>query len=711
MTREPDDQLTPPAAERRPHQIEAHGDTRTDDWYWIRDRDDPAVLELLKAENAYTEQRTAHLGPLIEQIYDSMLARVQLTDVTYPTPKGPWAYYTRTIEGKEHGVLCRRPGDAPLPSADPDEPDPNETVILDQNAMAEGHDYFEIESSAFSADQRLVAYGVDYNGGLRLTVRMRVVETGQDMPEVIENAQDVVFAGNDTLFYTRPDSAMRTHQVWRHLLGTDPASDVLVWEEPDESYFLGAHSTKDGKFVLLTAQSRETSECRMIPADQPDSTPLVVEPRRQDVTYQVEHHHGELYILSNCEDENFAVYRAPADKPGRANWRVMIAHRDDIRLESLDVLDGYVVVEERGHATTAIRLLPVSPGAQPAAPGLGSPGQARVIEAPPAGTIMAAGNLDFDTSELRFATTSLIMPRTLHGLDLVTGETTELHRQAAPGYDPAKYATERRWAKSPDGSAVPVTLAWAVDRPAGPGPGLVYGYGSYEASMDPTFRHDRPIHPYLDRGFVYAVAHVRGGGEMARKWFLEGRRANKPNSFMDFVAVARYLVAEGLTTAGQLAATGRSAGGLLMGASVNLDPSAFGCVVAEVPFVDCLTTMLDTSLPLTIIEREDWGDPLNDPDAYKVIKAYSPYDNVKPVAYPQMLVTAGLNDPMVSYFEPTKWVQKLRGAHPDNRLRVFLRVELGAGHMGPSGRYHHWKERAFVMAFVADAVGAVSRLT
>jgi oligopeptidase B len=697
VTSETIDELSPPVAERRPHPIEAHGDVRNDDWYWVRDREDPAVLQLLESENAYTEQRTAHLEPLRESLYEAMLARVQLTDVTYPALKGPWAYYTRTIDGKEHGIVCRRPADAPLPTPDPTEHDPHESIVLDQNVMAEGHDYFEIESSDFTEDQRLVAYGVDLTGGLRLTVHIRDLETGEDLPELIENAQDVAFAGNDTLFYTRPDHAMRPHQVWRHRLGEETSDDKLVWEEPDESYFLGAHTTKDGKFVLLTAQSRETSECRMIPADEPDREPTIIEPRQQDVRYYVEHHLGELVILSNAEGENFVVYRTAVDNPGRANWRVQVAHRDDIRVESIDVLRGYLIIEERGHATTAIRLIRL---------GSGEEQEPQIIEAPEAGSIFAAENADFESTQLRYYTTSLIMPRSLHNLDLGTGETTELHRQPAPGYDPAKYTTERRWAKSPDGTAVPVTLAWAIDRPAAPGPAFLYGYGSYEASMDPTFRSDRPIHQYLDRGFVYAIAHVRGGGELARKWFLDGRRENKPNSFLDFVAVAHYLVAEGWTTPDQLAASGRSAGGLLMGASVNLDPAAFGCVVAEVPFVDCLTTMLDTSIPLTVIEREDWGDPLNDVGAYSVIKSYSPYDNVKPVKYPRMLVTTGFNDPLVSYFEPTKWVQRLRAAHSDNPSRVYLKAELVAGHLGPSGRYHAWKDRAFVAAFVVDSVGA-----
>ncbi len=376
---------------------------------------------------------------------------------------------------------------------------------------------------------------------------------------------------------------------------------------------------------------------------------------------------------------------------------MLVPGREDVRLESVDVLEGLAMLEERGGATTAIRLLPLTGDGRP-----------HVIAAPEAGVVQLAANPDFQARTVRFQITDLVTPRTLCSYDPETGETATLWAEPAPGHDPGRYRTERRWATSDDGTPVPVTLAWRADRPDGPGPCLLYGYGAYEASSDPAYRSDRPVLPLLDRGVLYAIAHVRGGGELGRSWYLDGKLEHKHHTFEDFVAVGRHLVDEGLTSPAQLAAMGRSAGGLLVGASVNLAPELFACVVAEVPFVDCLTTMLDPALPLTVTEQEEWGDPVADKDAYGWIKAYSPYDNVREVPYPRMLVTGGLNDPRVSYFEPAKWVQKLRASHPANPRRVLFRIELAAGHAGPSGRYQGWKQRAAVQAFILEATGAMA---
>ena len=683
-------------------------------------------MDLLEAENAYTNAATEHLGPLIEDLYEAMLARIQLTDVSFPAPWGEWAYYARTIEGEEHSVNCRRPSTAPLPSAADVEHDEHEAVLLDENEMAKGSEYFEIGSTALSRDQRFLAYATDTSGGERMVVRIRDLERGEDLPDVIDDAYyGLGFAGNDTLFYSRPDHAMRPHQIWRHELGSDVKTDILVWEEPDEHFFLGVGTTKDGNYITLPARSEITSEWRLIPTDRPSAEPFVVEPRKQGVMYSVEHHRGDLLMLTNDDGaENFTLLQAPVGAKSRQQWRTLVPHRDDIRLEEVDVVDGFALLKERGHATTAIRVVPLgsgshvaegAPGGDSDAPAGADSGTDRagpaipgwVIEAPEAGTIMLGTNLDFVTREVRFETTSLIMPLTLHSTDLETRATTVLHRQPAPGYDPDRYRTERRWATAADGTEVPITLAWSCDRAQDPGPCLLYGYGSYEISSDPVFRPSRPIHPLLDRGVVYAIAHVRGGGELGRRWYLDGKLANKPHTFGDFVAVARHLVEDGWTSPSRLAALGGSAGGLLMGASANLAPELFAGIVAEVPFVDCLTTMLDPSLPLTVIEQEEWGDPIADANAYELIKSYSPYDNVRNVAYPRMLVTSGINDPRVGFFEPTKWVQKLRAAHPANAEHghVLLRMELSAGHGGPSGRYQLWRKRAFLMAFILEAVG------
>jgi oligopeptidase B len=687
----------PPAAERRPHEITAHGDTRVDDWYWLRDKDDPAVLALLEEENAYTKAATARLDPLVEEIYQQILSHTKLTDVTYPAPRGDWAYYVRTEDGLQHAISCRRPRTAPLPVEDRSVPDDHETVVLDENLLAEGHEYLEVGDQALSHDQRLLAYATDTTGSELMTLRIRDLESGQDLADVIEGTYYGLAWSSDgkTLFYTRPDETLRPYQVWRHRLGSPTGADAKVWEEEDERYFVGVGNTKDDRYVAIQSESSLTSEWRLVPAAEPETEPVVVEPRRHDRLYSLEHHDGELLICSNEDAVNFALYRAPVASPSRDHWRLLLAEREDVRIEGFDVIDGYALVEERGHATTAIRLLPLREDGDPV-----------VIPAPAAGTVALAQNLDFRAGSVRYQTTSLVEPRTLHELDLATGEHVRLWAQTVPGYDPAAYRTEQRWATSHDGTPVAITLAWRADRPAGPGPALLYGYGAYGISTDPGFSTARPSHPLLDRGVVYAIAHVRGGEELGRHWYLDGKFAKKPNTFHDFLSAARFLVADGWTTPEQLCCLGGSAGGLLVGATVNLDPSAFGAAVAEVPFVDCLTTMLDPSLPLTTNEWEEWGDPVSDPEAYGWIKSYSPYDNIRPEHYPRMLVTGGISDPRVGYFEPAKWVQKLRCAHPDNRDRILLRMELSAGHFGPSGRYEAWRRQAFVMAFVLDAIGA-----
>lgn len=700
--------LPPPVAERRPHELVAHGDRRVDDWYWLRDKDDPAVLAHLEAENAYYEAATAHLAPLAGAVYEEIVARVQLTDVSWPVPQGAYAYYRRTVEGLQHSIYCRRPVGAPLPAGatgalertlpGSDLPDPHEVVLLDQNLLAEGHEYFQVGETALSPDKRLLAYGADLTGGELMTVRIRDLDRGVELDDVIEGAYyGLAFsADNSTLFYVRADETLRPYQVWRHRLGRPVAEDELVWQEDDERFFLGVGATKDDRLLLFGSESSRTSEWRYLSADDPAGTPVLVTERREGVLYAVEHHDGELVITCNDEGENFGIYRAPLGSTDRAAWEVVLAPRADVLVEEVDVVAGHLLVEERGHATTAVRILPLDGGDE------------RVIEAPEAGCCFLAGNAEFDTTAVRYETTTLIWPRELHELDLATGEHRLLRRQPVRGYDPADYRTARTSVRSADGTEVPVTLAWRADRPAGPGPCYLYGYGAYGASMDPAFRTDRGLLSLLDRGVTYVLAHVRGGSENGRGWYLDGKLEHKHHTFEDFLAVAHHLVAAGHTTAGQLAAGGASAGGLLVGATVNLDPGAFGAIVAEVPFVDCLTTMLDPSLPLTTNEWEEWGDPVTDRAAYECIKAYSPYDNVQPERYPRLLVTGGLNDPRVSFFEPPKWVQRLRAAHPDNASRVLLRMELVAGHFGPSGRYDYWQKNAEVLAFALDAIGAAT---
>ena len=702
-------QITPPRAERRSVVLTAHGDDRVDDWYWLRDRDDPALAELLDAEAAYLKAATEGIEPLTEAVYDEVLERVQLTDVTLPAPKGPWAYYSRTVEGLEYPIHCRRPADAPPPAVEPPPgvtpgapADEHEQVILDENALAVETGHLEVGDVELSLDQRLLAYTTDLTGAERFKVKIRDLTSGVDLDDSIEDASyGLAFsADGGILFYTRADESMRPYQVWRHELGTPTEGDSCVWEEEDEQFFLGVGTTKDGALIVLGAGSNNTSEIRVLDATEAEGEPRVVERRRHGIEYSIEHHGDEILVLTNDGAENFAAFRAPLATPDRAHWRQLVAHRADVRLENLDVVDGFALLHERGHASTALRIVDLSTGAESVITPLEEPG-----------AIFLGENLEFVTRHVRFASTSLISPVAVHDYDLDTGQSREIWRRRVPNYDASAYRTERRWATSEDGTKVPISLAYRADRPGGPGPCVLYGYGAYEISTDPVFPGARSVLPLLDRGGCYAIAHVRGGGELARSWYLDGKLERKRHSFEDFIACARFLVAENLTSAGQLVAAGGSAGGLLVGASVNFAPELFAGVIAAVPFVDCLTSMLDVDLPLTMIEREEWGNPTDDEEAYWRMKAYSPYDNVREVRYPRMLVTGGLNDPRVSYFEPTKWVQKLRAAHGDNAERVLLKMERTAGHHGPSGRYRAWRDWAFELAFAIDVAAGGNRLS
>jgi oligopeptidase B len=559
-------------------------------------------------------------------------------------------------------------------------------------------------------------YSTDTTGGERFTMRFVDLATGSESPESIEDTSYGTAWANDnsTVFYVRVDEAMRPHQLWRHHVGTDPAEDALVYEEKDDRFYLGVGRTKDDRYVLMGLDSKVTSEVRALDADDPLGAFTVIEPRRHGVEYSVDHDRGDpglgrdgrFLIVTNDGAEDFRLMEAPDDAPGRPQWREVIPARSDVRLDGIDPFADHLVVYERQGGESRLRVLD-------AATGLSTP----VDQPESPSTVWGGANPEYDTTALRYEYTSLVTPRSVFDLELGTGEATLLKRQPVLGdFDSASYRTERRWARADDGTDVPISLVYRPDlleSGAGGSPCLLYGYGSYETSIDPMFSSLRLS--LLDRGFVFAIAHVRGGGEMGRHWYEEGKLSAKPNTFTDFVACARELIGSGLTSPDRLVARGGSAGGLLMGAVANLAPELFRAVVAEVPFVDCLTTILDETLPLTVLEWDEWGNPVDDPAIYRVMKAYSPYDNVRsvddagrPVRYPDILATAGLSDPRVGFWEPAKWVAKLRAANPENR--VLLKTELGAGHGGPSGRYDAWRDEAFVYAFILDALGpAVER--
>ena len=695
---------TPPVPARRPVELEAHGDVRIDDWYWLADKEDPAVIEHLVAENTYTEAVTAATADLRDQLFKEMVARIEETDLSVPARKGQWLYYSRTVEGSSYGIHCRRP------AGTGDEAEGDEEVILDENILAEGHDYFAIGNLAISPDHRWLAYSTDTSGGERYTMRFRDLDNGDESTESLGDTSYGVAWANDnaTVFFVRVDEAMRPHQLWRHQVGTDPSGDVLVYEEPDERYYLGVGRTKDDRYILCGLDSKVTSEVRVLSADDPGGQFTIIEPRRQGIEYSVDHDRGDpdkgrqgrFLIVTNDGAEDFRLMAAPDDAPGRASWTEVIPAREGIRLDAVDPFANHLVVYEREDGETRIRVID-------AVTGVSTP----VDQPETPSTVWGGANPEYDSTTLRYEYTSLVTPRSVFDLDLETGQLELRKRQPVLGdFDPNRYTTERRWARAEDGTRVPISLVYRTDLvAAGAGaPCLLYGYGSYEASMDPTFSSLRLS--LLDRGFVFAIAHVRGGGDMGRRWYEDGKFLSKPNTFSDFVACARTLVDEGWTSPDRLVARGGSAGGLLMGAVANLAPDLFRAIVAEVPFVDCLTTILDDTLPLTVLEWEEWGNPVEDPEVYAVMKAYSPYDNVRSVdqdgeavRYPDILATSGLSDPRVGFWEPAKWVAKLRTANPENR--VLLKTEMEAGHGGPSGRYDAWKDEAFVYAFILETLG------
>ncbi len=684
---------TPPIAKTEPSTITAWGDTRVDPYAWLRNREaDPDVLAYLEAENAYTEAAMAHTAGLQSELFEEIRARILETDLSVPVRKGPWWYYSRTEEGKQYGISCRR---AAAADGAYDEARP-EVVLLDENVEADGHEYYATGVFDVSPDHNLLAYAADVTGGEVYTLRFRDLRDGTELPDVIEGVYygSAWSADDRHFFYTRPDEAMRPYQVWRHELGTDPTADELIFEEADERFYLSVDLGRDERYLYVHAGSKVTDEVWFVESDRPTEPFRVVQPREQGVEYGVSHHRGRFLILTNADGaENFKLCEAPITTPGRAHWREVIAHRPEVKLSGITTFVDHLVIHERVDATTQIRVRRFSDGAE------------HTIEQPEAvGTAAGGANPEFESSVYRYRYESMRTPSSVFSYDLNTRERTLLKRQPVLGdFDPERYVTERLWATAADGVRVPMSIVYrkGFERD-GRAPALLYGYGSYEASMDPYFSSIRLS--LLDRGFSFAIAHIRGGGELGRHWYTDGKYLQKRNTFTDFIACARHLVEQGWTSPSRLAIRGGSAGGLLMGAVVNEAPELFGAVVAEVPFVDVLNTISDPSLPLTVMEWEEWGNPVDHEEYYRYLKSYAPYENVEAKAYPPMLVTAGLNDPRVSYWEPAKWVARLRATKTDTNL-LLLKTEMGAGHGGPSGRYNAWRDEAFVLAFLLDTVG------
>lgn len=698
---------TPPTARRVPVERTHHGDTFVDDYEWLRAKDDPQVIAHLEAENAYTEASTEHLRNLRTAIFDEIKARTQETDLTVPTRRGGWWYYTRTIEGKQYAVHCRCPIGSPddwePPQLHPDLDIAGEQVLLDANAEAEGHDFFSLGALATSPDGELLAYSTDTSGAERFTLRLKDLRTGELLADTVPDT----FYGTawsldrSTIFYVTVDDAWRPHRVWRHRLGTPTADDVVVHQEDDDRFWVGVGATRSDKYLMIYAHSSITSEVRVLEADHPAGDFRVVAARRTGVEYSVEHAvvagDDRFLVLHNDGAVNFELAEAPVDDPSPERWRVVVPHRDAVRLDGVDAFAGHLVLSYRRDVLTRLAVLPLT------TEGYGESREVTFDE-----QLFAcgpAGNPEWEQPIYRCVFTSFVTPSTVYDLDVASGALTLRKRlPVLGGYDPADYEQHREWATATDGTRVPISVVCRRDTPRdGTAPALLYGYGSYEHSVDPSFSISRLS--LLDRGMVYAVSHIRGGGEMGRAWYEDGKTLHKQNTFTDFVACARHLADQGWTSPDRLVAQGGSAGGLLMGAVANLAPDAFAGILAVVPFVDALTTILDPALPLTVIEWDEWGDPLHDPTVYAYMKSYTPYENVAAQDYPAVLAVTSLNDTRVLYVEPAKWVAALR-ATKTGQAPVLLKTEMNAGHAGVSGRYQQWAETAYQLAWAIDTAGA-----
>jgi oligopeptidase B len=697
---------TPPRAARKATTRVHHGDTFVDPYEWLRDKDDPAVIAHLEAENAYAEEITADLAALRDQIFEEIRSRTQETDLSVPVASGPWWYYSRSQQGKQYGIECRvqRVEGQPRPMPEPSEPVPGEQVLLDANVEADGHEFFSLGALTVSPDHSLLAYAVDTEGDERFALRVKDLRTR----EVIDTAVQEIGYGcvfsldGRYLFYTRVDETWRPHQVWRHEVGTATQSDVLVLEEHDERFWMGVGASRDDRWIMIGLGSKTTSEVWILDAARPLDEFRVVAPRREGVEYDVECAADRLLIVHNADHVDSDLAWAPLDSTSPEQWQPLMSSAEGERFQGIDAFDDVAVLSLRKDGLTALRVLLRDSAA---VSGFGAVYDLEFEE--PVYQVSLGDNPEARTPSLQVVYESMVTPRTVFDYDFASREFTLLKRQPIlGGYDPSAFEQRREWATAADGTQIPISLVYpAGTEPDGSHPGLLTAYGSYELSTDPYFSVARLS--LLQRGFVYALAHVRGGGELGRAWYDHGKLMRKKNTFTDFVACADHLVDRGWVAPDRLAAEGGSAGGLLIGAALNLAPHRFRAVHAAVPFVDALTTILDPTLPLTVVEWEEWGNPLSDAAVYDYMKSYTPYENVRDdTAYPAVLATTSLNDTRVLFTEPAKWVARLREAttsDPSQRP-VLLRTEMVAGHGGKSGRYDAWRQVAWEWAFLVSQV-------
>ena len=673
----------PPIAKQKPEKLIKHNDERIDNYFWLRNPEDSEVIAYLEAENDYTKAKMAPTEGLQKKLYDEMLSRIKETDLSVPYRKGDYSYYSRTEEGKDYPIYCRKQGSL----------DTQEEIILDQNKLAESYEYFSIGVLSVSPNHNILAYSVDTSGAEQYTLFFLDLTTRKLYPESIPNTYYSSAWGNDnqTFFYTKIDDTNRPYQLWRHSLGSD-AADVLVYQEDEESFFLSVGKTRSQDYIVLDLDSQITSEVYYLDADNPTGEFQIIAPREAGVEYGIEHHSDRFYITTNEEAINFKLMEAPVTAPKKENWQVVIPHREDIMLSGVSAFADHLIIFERKAGLPTVRVQQFSTGEE------------HELSFPePTYSVRESTNPEFNTSTWRFSYSSLVTPSSVFDYNLVTRERElKKEQEVLGGYDRSQYISKRLLATAKDGTQVPISMVYKQGvEPDGKNPLFLTGYGSYGVSYPASFSSIRLS--LLDRGIIYAIAHIRGGQEMGRKWYEDGKFLKKKNTFTDFIACGEYLIEENWTASDRLVISGGSAGGLLMGAVVNMRPDLFKAVVADVPFVDVVTTILDESLPLTVIEWDEWGNP-NDKTYYDYMKSYSPYDNVEAKDYPDMLILGGLNDTRVKYWEPAKWTAKLRALKTDNNI-LLLKTNMGAGHGGASGRYESLKETAFEYAFLLDRLG------
>ncbi len=677
--------IQPPVAEVNPTTLEKHGHQRVDNYFWLNQRENPKTIDYLNAENDYTDKVMEPTKALQEKLFEEIKGRIKQTDTSVPYKLDDYVYYTRFEEGKEYPIYCRKKavGDA------------TEEVMIDANELAKDKGYLAVSGREISAEQNILAFAVDTVGRRIYTIYFKNLATGETLKDEIPNVTGNMAWANDnkTLFYTRQDeTTLRWYRIYRHTLGSDPAKDEIVFEETDDTFNCFVFKTKSKKYVMIGTNQTLSSEYRYLDASNPNGAFSVLQVRERDHEYSADHFEGHFYIRTNLSAKNFRLMKTPVAKTTKENWQEVIPHRSDVLLTRFEIFKDYLVLGERKSGLTQIRVMPWN-----------GKGEHYLQFEEPAYAANLSTNLDFDTKLVRYTYSSLTTPLSVYDYDMAKRERTLLKQEEVlGGYDQKSYQSERLYAKATDGTMVPISLVYRKGmKKDGSNPLLLYGYGSYGASIDAGFSSIRVS--LLDRGFIFAITHIRGGQEMGRQWYEDGKLFKKKNTFTDFIDCAQHLVNENYTNPSRLFIQGGSAGGLLIGAVVNMRPDLFKGAIAQVPFVDVVTTMLDDTIPLTTSEYDEWGNP-NDKPYYEYMLSYSPYDNVEAKSYPNLLVTTGLHDSQVQYWEPAKWIAKLRTMKKDNNV-LLLKTNMEAGHGGASGRYKRYREIAFEYAFLLQLLG------